>query len=177
MKTERLIIRELKIEDALDMYEYTNKPEVSKFLTWEPHLNVEQDREFINKVLSNKDKESYYFGIVLAADLQKLIGCIHIYDVNERHKRCEISYILNPDYSGKGYATEAVAAVIKWIFMTLGLRRVQALCIEGNVKSECLMKRCGMQYEGLLKNYAVLKDGKSYSMKIYSICRGGTDQL
>ena len=165
MKTERLIIRELKIEDALDMYEYTSKPEVSKFLTWEPHLNVEQDREFINKVLSNKNKENYYFGIVLAADLQKLIGCIHIYDVNERHKRCEISY------------TEAVAAVIKWIFMTLGLRRVQALCIEGNVKSECLMKRCGMQYEGLLKNYAVLKDGKSYSMKIYSICRGGTDQL
>lgn len=177
MKTEHLMIRELKIDDALDMYEYTSKPEVSKFLTWEPHLNVEQDRKFIKKALSNKGKGSYYFGIVLVTDPQKLIGSIHIYDVNEMHRRCEISYILNPDYSGKGYATEAVKEVIKWIFTTLGLRRIQALCIEGNEKSECLMKRCGMQYEGLLKNYAVLKDGKSYPMKIYSICCGDVEQL
>lgn len=175
METKRLILRQLRLEDAADMYEYTSKQEVSEFLTWHPHLSVTQDEEFIKKALSKNDEKSYYFGIVLAQTPQKLIGSIHIYDINMEHKRCEISYILNPEYSGKGYASEAVSAIIQWIFLYLGLRRVQALCIVGNNKSENLMKRCGMQYEGLLKNYAVLKDGISHAMKLYSICTEGAE--
>ena len=168
--TERLILRDLSLDDAADMFAYTSRPSVSRFLTWEPHTSVEQDYRFIEKALEVNGCGEYYAGIELKKD-KKLIGCIHVYNLSSRHRRCEISYILNPDYSGAGYAAEAVNAISEWLMKEMNFVRIQALCVTDNDRSEKLLKRCNMSCEGTLRNYAVLKDGKSYPMKIYSKCR------
>ncbi len=167
IKTDRLLLRPLRIEDADDMFEYTSNPKSNCFLTWEVHTSVKQDVKFIENALRKEKNGNIFWGIVLA-DNEKLIGCSRIYDISDKHKRCEISYIINPDYSGKGYATEALNALIDWAFKDLHMNRVQALCLEENKTSEQVMKKARMTCEGTLRNYAVLRDDKSYSMKIYS---------
>lgn len=169
IESERIKLRDLNVDDAEDMFEYTSIPEVSKYVAWNPHKSISEDKDYIEKILSDKDGSSMYFGIDLCSR-NKLIGCVHVYNNSLKHRRAEISYILSPNYWGKGYATEAVQTIIRWLFKN-GYRRVQALCIDGNIRSERLMVRCGMSYEGTLKNYAILNDGQSYSMKIYSICQ------
>lgn len=170
INSERLILRDLSLDDASDMFAYTSRPSVSKFLTWEPHALVEQDYNFIEKALEANGYGEYYVGIELKED-RKLIGCIHIYNMSSQHRRCEISYILNPDYSGAGYATEAVNAINEWLMKEMNFVRIQAVCVMDNDKSEKLLKRCNMSYEGVLQNYAILKDGKSHPVKVYSKCR------
>lgn len=169
IECSRVILRELRISDSEDMFEYTCIPEVSEYLAWKPHTSQLQDREYIEKAVKSSGADSFYWGIALKST-GKLIGCVHVYNISRKHKRAEISYILNPGFSGSGYMAEAVREVICWLFEN-GYRRVQALCVDGHLKSEKLMIRCGMNYEGLLRKYALLKDGKSYDMKLYSICR------
>lgn len=163
---KHVILRRLSIDDAEDMFEFTRMKEVSEYLSWNPHKSVNEDFAFIKQAM--KDLNTRYFGVVLKNE-DKLIGCLHFYNINKRHRRAEISYILNPKYSGKGYASEAVSALIKKAFQE-GYIRIQSLCIEGNIKSEKLMRRCGMEYEGTLKEYAILNKEDIRNMKLYSIC-------
>lgn len=165
---ENTYLRKFEIGDAQDMFEYTSNPNVSNYLAWTPHESVQEDEMFIAMVEGTDEKESIYRGIYLK-ETKKLIGCIHIYNISWKHMHAEISYILNPTYSSKGYATEAVRSVIEELFKH-GFIRIQALCIVGNGKSENLMKRVGMNYEGTLRKYAVLADKKAYDMRIYAIC-------
>lgn len=166
LETDRLTIRPLMIEDAKDMYEYTSDVRSNEFLVWEIHNSVEQDKEFINNALK-PEGDDYYFGVELNCE-KKLIGCIRLYDISDKHKRCEVSYIINPNYSCQGYATEALRKVIDFAFDELNMNRVQALCIEGHIASEKVMKKCSMIYEGTLASYAILRDQKTYPMKMYA---------
>lgn len=175
--TDNLHIRRLSRDDASDMFEYTSNPEASKYLLWTPHISVEQDKQFINKVLCENDEKVKYFAIALKdyytteGSQEKLIGCIRVYDIDTRNKSCEISYIINPVYSKRGYGSEAVSAVIRWLITEGGMYRIQALCVEDNVGSELVMKKCNMLYEGTLKSRVILKDGKRHSMKLYAFVK------
>lgn len=164
--SRRLILRPLTVEDAEDMFAFTSLSASSTFLRWEPHTSVEEDVRFILNAL--KDEESLYWGIE-HKDAGKIIGNIHVYNIHFRDYWAEISYILHPYYYGNGYATEAVCTIIQYL-LKKGLNRVQALCLAEHEQSEKLMVRCGMSYEGTLRDYAVVK-GKKHDMKIYSICK------
>lgn len=166
IESERLLLRALSIKDAEDMFAFTSLPESSAFLRWNPHISVEEDRTFIQNAL--RDEDSLYWGIQ-HKEMNKLIGNIHVYDIYYRDFRSEISYILHPRFYGNGFATEAVSAVIQYLFEQ-GLHRVQALCLDNHGQSEKLMVRCGMSYEGTLRSYAWVK-GKKHNMKVYSICK------
>lgn len=167
IRSARLLMRPLSLEDAADMFDFTRLPESSMFLQWQPHISVEEDKRFIQNAL--EDKGSLYWGIQHLS-MGKLIGTVHVYDIQVKNFKAEISYILHPKFSGKGYATEAVGAVIHSLF-DKGVIRIQALCIDTHKKSENLMLRCGMTYEGTLRNYAWVNN-RAHDMKIYSICKG-----
>lgn len=166
IRSERLLMRPLSIEDAEDMFDFTRLPESSAFLQWKPHISVEEDTCFIQNAL--QDKDSLYWGIQHLT-MGNLIGNIHVYDLQIKNLRAEISYILHPKFAGRGFATEAVRAVIQYLFEH-GLNRIQALCVDGNDRSEKLMLRCGMSYEGTLRSYAWVRN-KACDMKMYSICK------
>ena len=69
----------------------------------------------------------------------------------------EIGYVINPDYSGNGYATEAVKIIMKFGFEKLGFHRIEAKFIVGNDASLAVMKKCGMTYEGTAKGGMLIK--------------------
>jgi RimJ/RimL family protein N-acetyltransferase len=64
-----------------------------------------------------------------------------------RGVQAELGWVLDPTYAGQGYATEAVAALIRICFEDLALRRVTASCFADNVASWRLMERLGMRRE------------------------------
>jgi RimJ/RimL family protein N-acetyltransferase len=65
-----------------------------------------------------------------------------------RGRQAELGWVLDPAYSGHGYATEAVRALLRYCFRDLGIRRVTANCFLGNEMSWRLMERVGMRREG-----------------------------
>jgi [ribosomal protein S5]-alanine N-acetyltransferase len=171
MKSERLLLRNLRSSDGKDMYEYTSDNETTRYLEWDSHNDIKQTYQFIESSINlNKTSTiSYVWGIELIQE-SKLIGVLRIYDYSIKDKRAEISYILNPNYSGEGYMTEAIELLFGYAFNKLTLNRIQAKCSVFNKGSEKVMKKTGMLFEGLMREYSYIK-GEFHDELLYSITK------
>jgi len=140
--TERLKLRPLSINDTNDMFEYTSDPITCKFLKWGPHKEINETQLFINRATCDyKNPKDILWGI---EHDDTLIGVIRIYNIDMTNKECEISYILNRKFEGKGYMTETVRKVIMFCFEELNLLRVKAIFDFENTSSLKVMERCNM---------------------------------
>jgi [ribosomal protein S5]-alanine N-acetyltransferase len=65
----------------------------------------------------------------------------------------QIGYWMGEPYAGKGLMQDAVLALVRYGFETLGLHRLEAACIPGNLRSVAVLEKTGFEREGLLKSY------------------------
>lgn len=159
-ETERLIIRPMRMFDAFDMYEYARVPETSRFLTWSPHPDIEYTENYLAFIISKyKAGEFYDWAVTLKNEDNKMIGTCGFSRIDFSNNVGEIGYVINPDYQGQGYATEAISVIINFGFEKLDFHRVEAKFIIGNESSFSVMKKCGMTYEGTARS-AILIKGK-----------------
>jgi RimJ/RimL family protein N-acetyltransferase len=86
------------------------------------------------------------------------------------YRRGELGYWLGRDYWGKGYATEAAAAVVAWGFETLALNRISAARFGDNPASGRVLEKIGMTQEGVLRRHA-FRDGVFKDMVMYGLLR------
>ena len=82
--------------------------------------------------------------------------------------KAEIGYVINPEYQGRGFATEAVGRVLSFGFEDLGLERIEARYIVGNDSSLKLMQRVKMTPEGVIR-HGVYAKGKYHDVGVCSI--------
>ena len=157
-------LRRLKESDKDDMYEYTSNEECCFFLKWGPHTRVRQASEFIRKRLQDTEVPAdLLWGIELTEE-SKLIGVVRVYHIDFDNRQAEISYILNPRYAGKGYATMAVRQVMDVCFRELNLEKVIAFYADANRKSEKLLERCGAVKDTEWKEQMEIK-GRIYQIR------------
>lgn len=145
LKTERLRIRGFRAEDWKDLYEYLSDEQVVKYEPYDAFTEEESRHEAVRR----SKNESFY--AVCLKDTDKVIG--NLYFSEQEFGTWELGYVFNANYQGKGYATEATAALLEDAFQNLGVRRVIALCNPENLASWRLLERLGMRREGhLLQN-------------------------
>lgn len=167
--TKRTQLRRIDYDDLTDMFEYTSNPAVTRYLEWDPHSNIAQTREFIKKTINDYNTSEYSFtwGIEYI-DNAKFIGVLRIYDYVPGYGKAEISYIINPDFQGRGIMSEAILKIFSYCFVELKLVRIQAKCSTSNSGSVKLLERIGMTREGCLRKF--LKLGNIYhDSYIYAI--------
>jgi len=113
IETERLILRRFVEGDAQAMFDnWASRSENLTYVTWNPHLNVEQTRNSIGNWVAFYDNPNYYkWAICLKDNPDYVIGDISLVSVDEENSSCEIGYILGMDYWGRGLMTEALKAV------------------------------------------------------------------
>lgn len=140
IETERLILRRFQDNDYIDFYEYMSLEETAEFENFSPKTEEECKRIIVYR----KEQENY-FAVVLKEN-NKLIGNVE-YDVEE-YDSYSISYDFNPVFKRVGYATEAVKAMVDYIFLKLDGRRIYAECDEGNIASCKLLERLKFRKEG-----------------------------
>lgn len=167
--TDRLKLRPLSKDDAKDMFEYTSQEASTKYLSWNPHSDIEQTVSFLKEVELKYGTihSEYSWGIELI-ETKKMIGVIKLFDISSASRRAEVSYILNSNFQGKGYINEAIAAVLDFSFNEMKLIRVQARCSTDNSASEKVMQKAQMTFEGILKKYWILK-GEIKDVALYAI--------
>ncbi len=170
IETERLILRSFKESDAQDMFEnWANDEEVTKYLTWPPHKNVHTSRAILADWINSYKKNEYYQWGIMFKDINQVIGSISVVHISNENEHCEIGYCIGRKFWGKGIMTEALRAIIKFLFSQVGFERIQTIHHSENVASGKVMKKAGMQYEGrkrhFLKNLAgVFVDCESYAI-------------
>lgn len=170
--TEHLIIRPMTMADEPDLYEYQSLPEVVKYIPW-PARTLEQVREALAKSIAeskfNNEGDYGLLGIELKSS-KKVIGQLALMFRSAENQTAEFGYVLNPNYSGHGYATEACRALVTYIFETGKFNRVFAHLDARNSASENLVKRLGMRKEAHIKDEEFFK-GEWCDAIIYGILK------
>ena len=151
IETERLLLRKFTIEDAPAMYQnWASDPEVTKYLTWQPHRSIEDTRFLLSEWVKEYDKADYYQWAIELKGVG-IIGSIAVVNIHESVEEAELGYCIGRAYWGKGIMPEAVKAVIDFLFDKVGFRRVMAKHDAMNPNSGRVMEKAGMTCEGTLR--------------------------
>lgn len=154
IETDRLILRRYVIEDADAMYKnWASDSEVTKFLTWQPHSSVDVSRSIIEDWLKEYSDEKYYhWAIVFRDNGNEPIGDISVVQMNEDISMVHIGYCLGRAWWRRGIMSEALKAVMDFMFDTVEVNRVESRHDPMNPNSGKVMQKCGMKYEGTLRS-------------------------
>jgi ribosomal-protein-alanine N-acetyltransferase len=167
LATERLVLRPFTLADAPAVQQLAGARAVALNTLLIPHPYPDgAAEEWISKHGERPDDVNFAITLRESDDLIGAIGLI----VAREHDRAEIGYWIGVPYWNNGYATEAARAVIDYGFARLGLRRIFALYFTRNPASGRVMRKLGMQREGMLRQH-VLKWGERIDVEIYGVVR------
>jgi RimJ/RimL family protein N-acetyltransferase len=153
METERLILRRPRKDDAPAIFSaYAQDTEVTRYMTWRPHKNVEATYHIVQLMLKLWDEGKDYSYVITLKNADSAIGMIAMHPEGFR---VAIGYVLARQYWGKGYITEAAQTVTDWLLAQPDIYRVFATCDIENPASARVMEKIGMQREGILRRYIV----------------------
>lgn len=158
LTTRRLILRPFRADDAEEMFRnWASDPEVTKFLTWTPHKNIEETRALLTLWEEEAKKpETYHWAITFAGELIGDIALVAVHGENAL-----TGYCLSRKFWGKGIMTEAYSAVLKYLFEEVGFHRIESCHSLENPASGKVMEKCGLKFEGVRrKAFRLLSTGK-----------------
>lgn len=151
LKTPRLTLRPLTLDDAEKMFQnWTHSVNATKYLTWPPHGNLEVTKDRLRQRITEANEE---WGIV-DTQTQELMGVIDVVgEITETQTKI-IGYVLGEKFWNKGYMTEALDAVIAYLFDATAVNRIEATHDIANPGSGKVMEKAGMTFEGILRQAA-----------------------
>lgn len=160
LRTKRLTLRPFTVKDAEEMFEnWANDPEVTRYLSWQPHGNVELTRALLTQwEEDSKDPANYNWAIVLhEGEKDILIGNISLLQADEFNERAIVGYCMAKRYWGKGIMTEAFSEVLRYAFEEVGFNRIIGHHAAANIGSGKVMEKCGLIYEGTMREHSRLR--------------------
>lgn len=170
IETQRMLIRDYTIDDVEDLHDIFGDAEVMK--NCEPAYDRKKTSDFLLEFCIEKR------GAVAAVqkDSGKMIGYI-LFNSNMYDKSVyEIGWIFNKDFWRQGYAYESCKAVIDYAFNELDAHKIFAEAID-SVKSVGLMKKLGMQLEGIHRSQTKDNDGNWADIYFYGLFKDGWNML
>ena len=170
LETDRLLLRRLTMRDAEDIFAYSKDPEVARHVLWSAHRSIGESRAYIRYMMRRyRMTEPASWGIE-RLDQHRVIGTIGFMNIDDANWCAEVGYSLARSCWGQGYMTEALTAVLEYGFHALNLHRIEAMHEPDNPASGAVMRKCGMQREGLLRG-KLLNKGHYVDVEVYGILR------
>lgn len=154
IETDRLILRRFTPDDAPAMYKnWASDDEVTKYLMWPSHGDVSVSETVLRDWVGNYAKDDFYqWAIVFKEYSDEPIGSIAVVNtVDASVGKAHIGYCIGKPWWHKGITSEALGAVMDFLFNEVGVNRVESRHDPRNPNSGAVMKKCGMKYEGTLR--------------------------
>lgn len=140
--TDRLVLRRHRPEDAEDLYRYFGAdPEMTNYSGWNPYATLQTARQTVSRFMESYRDEHFYGWAIESEDV--LFGTIGAYDYE--NDRIEVGFSIVRACWGKGYATEALKAVLSYLTGNEGISCVTAWCAAENIASRRVLEKAGMQ--------------------------------
>ncbi len=159
IETERLILRKFKYSDCNSMLKNWIADEKIQSLYSEPvYSTTEEVNELLEKYIASYEREDYYRWAIIEKSTNECIGQIAYFLVDNKNHFAEIEYCIGSAYQCKGFATEATKSVIKFEFEKMNLHKVQICTKTINQPSKRVIEKCGLTYEGTLRDYFFMND-------------------
>lgn len=151
IKSSRLTITTFSMDMAQSVYENSRDDDTRRFVPDEVYDSVEEARKAIEFLMSRYDSADGPFVYPVLTNEGQNIGYVQLCKLKLDEGAWEIGYHIAKDFTGKGYATEAVKAFLPAMAQKLNLKEVYGICLAENTASVRVLEKCGFTqiYHGL----------------------------
>lgn len=170
LETERVTLRKLHPNDRDDMYAWASDPEVAQYVTWYAHPSPKATASFIDIICERYKHAKIAPWALVHRQNNSMIGLNGFCAWDTHHHKATLAYVLSKPYWGQGYTTETTRAIIQFGFENMALNRIDARCRIENIGSARVMEKCGLTYEGTLREVAFVKN-EFIDLKLYAITK------
>ena len=146
IETERLVLREITLEDKVQMFQLHADPDVQKYTGEPPVENMEEIEQAIQMRIKNYRKYGYGRWATFLKKEMEFIGWAGL-DYLPEFDEIDLGYRFLPEFWGTGYATEASHAILTYGFDQLRLNRIIAIAMKENTASIRVMEKVGMAFD------------------------------
>lgn len=171
LKTERLVLRPLTLDDVDLLWPDISDPEISRQMAWEAHTDRAQTIDFVKHEVARRESGN---GITWAVFKDgSFCGIFSLIGLVRKHRaltynKAELAYWISRRYQRQGIMTEAGQRVLQFAFGQLKLHKLFVSHFSNNVASENLIKRLGFRYVGeQIEEFQ--KDGEWHDHKLYEL--------
>jgi ribosomal-protein-alanine N-acetyltransferase len=171
IETERLILRKFTKGDIRLAYKnWTSDKAVTKYLRWPTHKDLSVTERVLNDWIASYQNPAYYQWAIELKSIGEPIGTISVVDMNEKLGIVHIGYCIGSKWWNQGITSEAFSSVIPFLFEEVGVNRIESQHDPNNPNSGKVMKKCGLKYEGTLRQADYSNQG-IVDACIYSLLR------
>jgi ribosomal-protein-alanine N-acetyltransferase len=168
LTTERLRLREVRAPDAADVLAFRGDPIVQRFDD-PPIHTLDEATAFIGEVREELRAGEGIVWAVALVDEETVVGLVGFHEWDRYHRRAEVGYGLARTYWGRGIASEALRAILRFGFDEMELNRVFARTIADNHASVRLLERLGFQREGTQRAHPLEDDGMFHDSAVFGL--------
>ncbi|WP_350280838.1 GNAT family N-acetyltransferase [Kribbella sp. HUAS MG21] len=170
IRTERLTVQPFTAADFDDLYAIRSRDDVTRYLYAEPET-PEQVQEVLARKIGQATLDAVGESVSLAVvwpEVDRVIGEVHLEWLSEEHRQGEIGFVINPEFHGHGFATEAAEVVLRLGFDGLGLHRIIGRLDSRNAGSARVLEKLGMRCEAHFRHDEIFK-GEWSDQLVYAI--------
>jgi RimJ/RimL family protein N-acetyltransferase len=147
IQTQRLTLRALENRDARKIFDYRSCPEVSRFQSWGTDSPYAIESYIMGLAAVEPGTPGLWYQIGITLSTAELIGDCGFRVLECEPRQAEIGIALAPEFQRRGYATEALRALLRYLFVKLGKHRVVRSVDPRNLSSMRVLQRIGMREE------------------------------
>jgi len=170
LKTERLVLRQLKLEDDNKVRFLRSDEAVNKYIDRPKTVTNEDAQKFIGKINKGINNDEWIYWAITTKDSDQLIGTICIWNFSDENNIAELGFELAPQHQGKGIMKEALLKIIEYGFNNLNLEKLEAYTNEQNIPSLKLLEKNNFVHEKVFEEKHSVT-GENIKTVIYSIDR------
>jgi len=176
IETERLVLSEFTPSHIDDLFDIFSNPSVTEFYDCSPFSDKSQAEQVIQRYIQQVWQIpilDFRWAITSKASGNKLIGTCGFHYLNKTFHSLEIGYDFHPSHWSRGYATEAVSAMIRYCLdheFPFEINRITATTYLNASKSINVLKKLGFTEEGILRQYGYWKNA-FHDVRLFSLLK------
>ncbi|WP_159459783.1 GNAT family N-acetyltransferase [Scatolibacter rhodanostii] len=170
LKSEKVTLSQITETDLESLWKILSDDENFRFNPNAASATMAEAATKIKQIHFNfREKKSITLGIFSNDSLNQLIGFMELTDINVTIHSISLAFMLNQEYSGKGYATAAVNCITDYLFQYIEVNRIQAYIMPNNLSSQRLLERCGFVKEGTIRDGFYWPDKGIIDLDLYAM--------
>ena len=152
IETERLCLRAFTPDDLDELFTVFGDAEVMRYISGGKPRSREDTKKGLLSSLAGWQRRGFGLWAVVVKESKKMIGYCGLIFLDDTPE-IEVAYGLARAYWGKGYATEAALASLRFGFDELKLKRIVAVVNPENIPSQRVLEKLGMTYMKMAHHY------------------------
>jgi ribosomal-protein-alanine N-acetyltransferase len=173
LESQKLTLKRVEQSDITEVFDIYRNEKVFEFCGIITKNNIDTVKNMIGHFERDYNKKSRVkWGIFSKNHGNKLVGIIEAMDFNQKVDMVTVGYFLAEKYWGNGIASEALSLLIKFLFETLKVNRIQAEVMPKNSASKHILIKNGFMKEGLLRQASLWSGKGVVDLEIYGILKG-----